>query len=49
LLGTLLEQQGQPGQAIEQYQAAVALASEFTPARNALDRLSSRARNEARL
>lgn len=46
LLGTLLEQQGQPGQAIEQYQAAVALASEFTPARNALGRLSSRARNE---
>lgn len=49
LLGTLLEQQGQPGQAIAQYQAAVALSSEFTPARNALDRLSSRARNETTL
>jgi len=47
LLGTLLEQQGQPDQAITQYQAALALAANFTPARNALDRLASRARNES--
>lgn len=47
LLGTLLEQRGQPDEAITQYQAALALAAQFTPARNALDRLESRARNEA--
>jgi tetratricopeptide (TPR) repeat protein len=47
LLGTLLEQRGQPDQAITQYQAALVLAAEFTPARNALDRLASRARNES--
>jgi tetratricopeptide (TPR) repeat protein len=46
LLGKLLEQRGQPEQAITQYQAALALAAGFTPARNALDRLVSRARNE---
>jgi cytochrome c-type biogenesis protein CcmH/NrfG len=46
LLGTLLEQRGKREQAITQYQAALALAAEFVPARNALDRLASRARNE---
>jgi tetratricopeptide (TPR) repeat protein len=46
LLGTLLEQQGQQEQAITQYQAALALSAEFTPARNALDRLANHARNE---
>lgn len=46
LLGTLLEQKGQHEQAITQYQAALALSAEYTPARNALDRLVSRARNE---
>jgi tetratricopeptide (TPR) repeat protein len=46
LLGTLLEQRGQREQAMTHYQAALALAAEFTPARNALDRLVSRARNE---
>jgi cytochrome c-type biogenesis protein CcmH/NrfG len=46
LLGTLLEQKGQPEQAITEYQAALALAGEFTPARNALDRLRSRAGND---
>ncbi len=47
LLGTLLEQRGQQEQAVTQYQAALAMAAEFAPARNALDRLASRARNEA--
>jgi cytochrome c-type biogenesis protein CcmH/NrfG len=46
LLGTLLEQKGQREQAITQYQAALALAAQFAPARNALDRLVNRARNE---
>ena len=46
LLGTLLEQQGQREEAITQFQAALALSAEFTPARNALDRLVNRARNE---
>jgi cytochrome c-type biogenesis protein CcmH/NrfG len=46
LLGTLLEQQGQREQALTQYQAALALAAEFAPARSALDRLVSRAGNE---
>lgn len=46
LLGTLLEQQGHREQAIAQYQAALDLAAEFIPARTALERLSSRARNE---
>lgn len=46
LLGTLLEQQGQQERAITQYQAALALSAEFTPARNALDRLVNRARND---
>lgn len=46
LLGTLLEQQGQTDQAMMHYQAALALAAGFTPARNALERLASRARNE---
>jgi tetratricopeptide (TPR) repeat protein len=46
LLGTLLQQRGQQEEAITQYQAALSLAAEFTPARSALDRLVSRARNE---
>jgi tetratricopeptide (TPR) repeat protein len=46
LLGTLLEQRGEREQAITQYQAALALAVEFAPARSALDRLVSRAGNE---
>ncbi len=46
LLGTLLEKQGQQEQAITQYRAALALSAEFHPARNALDRLTSRAGNE---
>jgi tetratricopeptide (TPR) repeat protein len=46
LLGTLLERRGQREQAITQYQAALALAAEFTPARSALDRLVSRAGND---
>jgi cytochrome c-type biogenesis protein CcmH/NrfG len=46
LLGTLFERQKQQEQAVMQYQAALALSSEFAPARNALDRLGIRARND---
>lgn len=46
LLGTLFEQQKQHGQAVTEYEAALALSSQFAPARNALDRLGSRAGNE---
>ncbi len=46
LLGTLLEQQGHPEQAIAQYRAALDLAAGFAPARTALERLGSRARND---
>jgi tetratricopeptide (TPR) repeat protein len=46
LLGTLFEQQKQPEQAITQYQAALELAAEYSPARNALERLTNRAGNE---
>jgi cytochrome c-type biogenesis protein CcmH/NrfG len=46
LLGTLLEQRGEQEEAIAHYQAALALAAEYAPARSALDRLVSRARNE---
>jgi Flp pilus assembly protein TadD len=46
LLGTLLEQRGQREQAITQYQAALELAAEYAPARNALERLANRAGNE---
>lgn len=47
LLGTLLEQQGHQEKAIAQYQAALDLAAGFAPARNALERLSSRAGNDS--
>jgi cytochrome c-type biogenesis protein CcmH/NrfG len=46
LLGTLLEQSGQREKAITQYQAALELAAQYAPARNALDRLVNRAGNE---
>jgi len=46
LLGTLLERRGQQDQAFTQYRAALALATEFTPARSALERLMSRAGND---
>ena len=43
LLGTVLERQGHRQEAVEQYQAALSLAREFVPARNALKRLNGRA------
>jgi tetratricopeptide (TPR) repeat protein len=46
LLGTLLEQRGHREQAIAEYQAALELAAEYAPARNALERLANRAGNE---
>jgi cytochrome c-type biogenesis protein CcmH/NrfG len=46
LLGTLFERQGQPQKARAQYQAALTLASNFAPARSALERLGARASSE---
>jgi len=46
LLGTIFERQGSSGQAIAQYQAALNLAGDFSPARDALQRLTARAQND---
>jgi tetratricopeptide (TPR) repeat protein len=40
LLGELMEKQGERGRAIEEFRAALALASQFRPARDALARIS---------
>jgi tetratricopeptide (TPR) repeat protein len=40
LLGTVLEQQGNKQAAAEEYRAALSLASEFSPAHEALDRIN---------
>ncbi len=45
LLGTLLERQGSLRKAMDQYKAALGLASEFAPARSALERVGAQARN----
>jgi cytochrome c-type biogenesis protein CcmH/NrfG len=45
LLGTVLERQGHPQQAIAQYQAALSLARDFAPARSAIERLGGSARS----
>jgi cytochrome c-type biogenesis protein CcmH/NrfG len=46
LLGTVLERQGHPQQAIPQYQAALSLARDFAPARSAIERLGGSVRSE---
>jgi cytochrome c-type biogenesis protein CcmH/NrfG len=45
LLGTVLERQEYPQQAITQYQAALSLARDFAPARSAIERLGGSARS----
>jgi cytochrome c-type biogenesis protein CcmH/NrfG len=45
LLGTVLERQGHPQEAIAQYQAALSLARDFAPARSAIERLGGSARS----
>jgi cytochrome c-type biogenesis protein CcmH/NrfG len=45
LLGTVLERQGHPQEAIAQYQAALSFARDFAPARSAIERLGGSARS----
>jgi cytochrome c-type biogenesis protein CcmH/NrfG len=45
LLGTVLERQGHPQEAIAQYQAALSLARDFAPARSSIERLGGSARS----
>jgi tetratricopeptide (TPR) repeat protein len=45
LLGTVLERQGHPQQAIAQYQLALSFARNFAPARSAIERLGGSAPN----